>query len=68
MITWKCLVCEAKQRTEVKPGIGQRLCLACKVRHYERLVDIYRLEKGARLDEARLLLKAAKSEVKQEAK
>jgi hypothetical protein len=38
------------------------------VRHYQRLVDIYRLEKGARLDEARLLLKAAKAEAKQEVK
>ena len=64
MITWKCLVCEAKQKTEVKPGIGQRLCPGCKVRHYQRLVDIYRLEKGARLDEAKALLKKAKEEAK----
>ena len=64
MINWKCLVCEAKQRTEVKPDMGQRLCPSCKVRHYQRLVDIYRLEKGARLDEAKALLKAAKEAAK----
>jgi hypothetical protein len=64
MITWRCLVCDAKQHTEVKPVIGQRLCPPCKVRHYQRLVDIYKVEGGFRLDEARLLLKQAKEEVK----
>ncbi len=64
MIRWKCLVCEAKQQSEVKPQIGQRLCPPCKVRHYQRLVDIYKPEGGFRLDEARLLLKQAKEEVK----
>jgi hypothetical protein len=34
------------------------------VRHYQRLVDIYKVEGGFRLDEARLLLKQAKEEVK----
>ncbi len=64
MIRWKCLVCEAKQQTEVKPAIGQRLCPPCKVRHYQRLVDIYKVEGGFRLDEAKLLLKQAKEEAK----
>lgn len=64
MIKWKCLVCDAKQQTEVKPGLGQRLCPKCKVGHYKRLVDIYRPEGGFRLEEARMLLKAAQKEAK----
>lgn len=68
MITWKCVVCEAKQSSEVKPSIVHRLCVKCKVRHYERLVLIYKPEGGFRLEEAKMLLKAAKAEAKQEVK
>jgi hypothetical protein len=64
VIKWKCLVCESKQESEAKPAIGHRLCLKCKVNHYKRLVDIYRPEGGFRLEEARMLLKAAQKEVK----
>jgi hypothetical protein len=64
VIKWKCLICETKQQSEVKPGIGQRLCLKCKVNHYKRVVDIYRLEGGCKLSEAKLLLEQAKKEAK----
>ncbi len=64
MIKWKCLVCEAKQQSEVKPEIGHRLCAKCKIGHYKRLVDIYRPEGGFRLEEAKMLLKAAQKEAK----
>jgi hypothetical protein len=64
VIKWKCLICEAKQQTEEKPAVGHRLCEGCKVRHYQRLVDIYKPEGGFRLEEARLLLKAARKAVK----
>lgn len=64
MVKWKCLVCETKQESEAKPAIGQRLCKKCMVSHYKRLVDIYRLEKGFRYEEAKRLLEAAKKEVK----
>ena len=64
MVKWKCVLCETKQESEVKPGIGQRLCPKCKVNHYQRVVDIYRAEGGFRLDEAKLLLQQAKKEAK----
>jgi hypothetical protein len=64
VIKWKCLICETKQQTEVKPAIGQRLCGKCKINHYQRVVDIYRLEGGCKLSEAKLLLKQAKEEAK----
>jgi transposase-like protein len=64
MIKWKCVVCNAEMQTEVRPELGQRLCKPCAVRHYQRLVDIYRPEGGFRLEEAKMLLKAARKEAK----
>ena len=64
MIKWKCVICNAKCESETKPTLGQRLCKKCQVGHYQRLVDIYRLEGGMRLDEAQRLLKQAKQEAK----
>jgi hypothetical protein len=64
MVKWKCLICEAKQESEIKPAIGQRLCKKCLVRHYKNLVEIYKPEGGMRFEEAKRLLDAAKKEVK----
>jgi hypothetical protein len=64
VIKWKCVLCDAKCETEVKPGLGQRLCKKCLVRHYQTLVQIYKPGGGVRLDEAKRLLEQAKKEVK----
>ena len=64
MVKWKCVLCDAKCETEVKPGLGQRLCKKCLVRHYQPLVQNYTPEGGMRLDEAKRLLEQAKKEVK----
>jgi len=64
MVKWKCSVCLAKRESEVKPVLYQRLCEDCKVEHYKKLVEIYRLEGGFRLEEARLLLKQAQADLK----
>ena len=64
MIKWKCVLCDAKCETEVKPGLGQRLCNKCLLRHYQTLVQIYKPERGVILDEAKRLLEQAKKEVK----
>jgi hypothetical protein len=63
VIKWKCSLCWQKVESEVKPALIERLCKPCKVRHYTTLVEIYKSQGGFRLDEARLLLKAAKKEV-----
>ncbi len=64
MIKWKCLLCETKCESEVKPALGQRLCKKCLVRHYKTVVEIYKAEGGFRLEEAKRLLEAAKKEAK----
>ena len=71
MIKWKCSVCLATRQSEVKPVLYQRLCEDCKVTHYTNLVGIYKYsgyaysnEGGFRQEEARLLLKQAKAELK----
>ena len=66
MIKWKCSVCLATRQSEVKPVLYQRLCEDCKVTHYTNLVGIYKFanEGGFRQEEARLLLKQAKAELK----
>ena len=66
MIKWKCSVCLAKRESEVKPVLYQRLCEDCKVSHYTNLVGIYKYsgDDGFRQEEARLLLKQAKAELK----
>ena len=66
MIKWKCSVCLATRQSEVKPVLYQRLCEDCKVTHYTNLVGIYRYsgDDGFRQEEARLLLKQAKAELK----
>jgi hypothetical protein len=64
MVKWKCVICDAKQESETKPGVGQRLCKKCMVGHYRRLVAIYKPEGGMRFEEAKRLLEAAKKEVK----
>ena len=64
MIKWKCVLCDAKCESEVKPTLGQRLCKRCLVRHYQTLVQIYKPEGGVRLEEAKRLLEAAKKEAK----
>jgi hypothetical protein len=61
---WKCSLCWQNVESEVKPTMIERLCKPCKVRHYTTLVEIYKPTGGFRLDEARLLLKAAKKEAK----
>lgn len=63
MIKWKCVLCNAKCESEVKPNLGRRLCKKCMVRHYRTLVEIYKPEGGMRLEEAKRLLEAAKKEV-----
>ena len=64
MVKWKCVLCDAKCETEVKHGLGQRLCKKCLARHYQTLVQIYKPEGGMRLDEAKRLLEQAKKEAK----
>ncbi len=64
MIKWKCVLCEMKCESEVKPNLGQRLCKKCMVRHYKTLVDIYKLEGGMRLEEAKRLLAQAVKEAR----
>ena len=66
MIQWKCSVCRANRESEVKPVVYQRLCEDCKVSHYTNLVGIYKYsgDDGFRQEEARLLLKQAKAELK----
>ena len=66
MIKWKCSVCLATRQSEVKPVLYQRLCEDCKVTHYTNLVGIYKYsgDDGFRQEEARLLLKQAKAELK----
>jgi len=66
VIKWKCSVCLATRQSEVKPVLYQRLCEDCKVTHYTNLVGIYAYssEGGFRQEEARLLLKQAKAELK----
>jgi hypothetical protein len=64
MVKWRCMLCESKQQSEVKPQLGQRLCKECMVGHYERLVAIYKPGGGFRFEEAKLHLKAAKAELK----
>jgi hypothetical protein len=64
MVKWRCLMCDAKQQSDVKPQLGQRLCKQCMVGHYERLVAIYKPGGGFRFEEAKLHLKAAKAELK----
>ena len=64
MVKWKCVICDSKCESAFKPGVGQRLCSKCMVGHYKRLVDIYKVEGGFRLEEAKLLLQKAKKEVK----
>jgi len=66
VIKWKCSVCLAKRESEVKPVLYQRLCEDCKVTHYTNLVGIYKYsgDDGFRQEEARLLLKQAKAELK----
>jgi len=66
VIKWKCSVCLATRQSEVKPVLYQRLCEDCKVTHYTNLVGIYKYsgDDGFRQEEARLLLKQAKAELK----
>jgi hypothetical protein len=40
MVKWKCVLCDAKCESEVKPNLGQRLCKPCLVVHWKRVVSI----------------------------
>jgi len=64
VIKWKCVICETKCQTEVKPALGTRLCKECLVKHYKRVVEIYKPLGGFRLEEAKRSLKAAEKEAK----
>ncbi len=64
MIKWKCLLCETKCESEVKPALGQRLCKKCLVRHYKTVVEIYKAEGGFRLEEAKRILAQAVKEAR----
>jgi hypothetical protein len=64
MVKWKCVLCDAKCESEVKPNLGQRLCKPCLVVHWKRVVSIYSSAKGIRFEEARVNLAAAERALK----
>jgi hypothetical protein len=45
--------------TEVKPQLIERLCPDCKVRHWQKVVEIYESGDKKRLAEAKKKLRAA---------
>ena len=64
MVKWKCSICWMTRQSEVKPHLLERLCEDCAVTHWRKVVEIYKHEKGMRLEEARLKLKAAQAALK----
>ena len=65
MIKWKCVLCYAEMRSETRPALGQRLCPDDLVKHWDRVVDIYKgTDNNERLAEAKQELIAAKSALK----
>ena len=59
MTTWKCVICARKMQTDIKPGLIERLCADCRVRHWMKVVDIYTTGDVERLAEAKVKLRAA---------
>lgn len=50
--------------TEVKPNLIERLCPDCKVSHWQKVVEIYKLGDKERLAEAKKQLAAAQKALK----
>ena len=59
MTKWKCVICARKMETDMKPSLNERLCADCSVRHWTKVVDIYRTVDVERLAEAKVKLRAA---------
>ena len=53
MVKWRCEACKAQRESEVKPHKLKRLCEDCAAVHWRRVVDIYKLEGGDNLAEAK---------------
>jgi hypothetical protein len=63
VITWKCSVCWQKVQTSVKPPLIERLCRACAVKHWRKVVDIYKSGDPERLAQAQAKLAAAEEAI-----
>ena len=53
MAKWRCELCQAQRESATKPSKIERLCEDCAVEHWRKVVDIYRLEGGVRLADAK---------------
>ena len=62
---WRCVLCGTQMTGETRPALGQRLCPDDLVKHWDRVVDIYKgTDNNERLAEAKQELIAAKSALK----
>lgn len=60
MIKWKCSICYRQMATETRPSLLERLCPPCMVKHWTKVVDIYKSGDEERLATATVKLRAAK--------
>lgn len=65
MIKWKCSICYRQMATEVKPSLLDRLCPTCQVKHWTKVVDIYKSGDEERLAAATIKLRAAQKALKE---
>ena len=66
MKKWRCVLCGTQMTGETRPALGQRLCPDDLVKHWDRVVDIYKDPEvfNERLAEAEQELIAAKAALK----
>lgn len=68
MITWKCTVCWAKQSSEARPHLIDRLCKKCMVAHRQKILMIYASnQRSERYQAARDRLREAQKALAEEA-
>ena len=65
MTKWKCSICYRQIATDTKPTLLERLCPPCMVKHWTKVVDIYKSGDEERLATAKVKLRAAEKALKQ---
>jgi hypothetical protein len=64
MTKWKCSICYRQMATQTKPTLLERLCPPCMVKHWTKVVDIYKSGDEERLAQAKSKLSAAEKALK----